>query len=113
MAFLTAGGVTVEVIIGGAEREWTPIGDFGRAFDGTPLATIRDWAAETRVTTVKPISVSDRNSLVTALQGTPPVAITGDWSGSINVIVTSIGERSDKRSDGERRYVTFSYLETP
>lgn len=111
MALLTVGGVTVEVVIGGAERDWQPVGDYGRAEDGTPLATYRDWTAETRITTVKPISVSDRNTLITALQGTPPVAVTGDWCGSINIIVTGISERSDKRADGERRYVMFTFLE--
>lgn len=111
MAFLTAGGVTVEVVIGGAEREWQAVGDHGRAEDGTPLATIRDWKGETRISTVRPIPAADAATLIAALQGTPPVAITGDWSGTMDVIVTRITERSDKRADGERRYVTFQYME--
>lgn len=91
MAFLTVGGVTVEVVPGGSSRRVFEIGDRARAFDGTPRSTIRAYKNEHSFTTV-PLTQAAATTLEAALKGTLPVAVTGDRTGSVNAhpIITGV-----------------------
>lgn len=83
MPFLTVGGVTVEVTPGGSSRTVTEIGDRARAFNGTMRSTVRDRKKAFQFTTV-PMTQAAATTLETALNGTLPVAATGDRTGAIN-----------------------------
>ena len=81
MPYLVVGGVTVSVAA--ASRAVEEIGDRARAFDGTKRSTIRSRKYVYSVTTV-PMADGTATTLEAALNGSLPVACSGDLTGSIN-----------------------------
>lgn len=83
MAIQIVGGVTVGLAFAPIEETVTEIGDRARAFDGTLRSTVRTfkrrWVQQT-----KPISSADATTLLAALRGAVPVAVTGDITGAVN-----------------------------
>lgn len=81
MPALVVGGVTVSVAPGGAREAVVEIGDRARAFDGTMRSTVRSRKKAWPITTI-PMTQGDATTLETALNGTLPVACSGDILGA-------------------------------
>lgn len=82
MSFLVVGGITVPIAASSTpSRSDEEIGDRARSFDGTMRQTViavkHNHAGET-----VPISKTDADALVTALQASPPITCSGDWLGA-------------------------------
>lgn len=82
MPFLVVGAVMVPMAVSSnPSRTDEEIGDRARAFDGTMRQTIRtvkhNHSGET-----KPITKTDADALVAAVQATPPITCSGDWLGA-------------------------------
>lgn len=107
MAFLTLGGVTIPVLIDEPEGVRVEIGARERAFDGGPRSSVRsrkwEWPIVTRI-----VPEATGATILAALEGSPPIAATGDLTGSIDVIVGDVRQRWSKKADGE--YVQLSFL---
>lgn len=77
------GGVTVGLAFAPVEESVEEIGDRARAFNGTMRSTVRtfkrSWTQQT-----KPISDADATTLLAALRGALPVAVSGDVTGAVN-----------------------------
>lgn len=83
MPMLVANGHTVPVSpTTPPKKTITEYGDFSQAFDGTDRGTITARKALWTVTTA-PMLPSDADALVTALQATPPITVTGTLTGSL------------------------------
>ena len=110
MAFLTlptVGDVPVDLDDGSAEMEWDEVGERSRAFDGTMHVTVRDWKRRWRVRLVRVVRASG-DSIVSALQGTPPLACSGDLlGGAVNCIPELVRARHPKHADGEYQILEF------
>lgn len=87
MPMLTLGGVTVPVRIDPVEGEVMHAGDETEAYDLTPLTRRRATKRRWQVSTIW-LAVATADTLEAVLEGTQPVAATGDLTGSINVVTT-------------------------
>lgn len=105
MPYHVVGGVTVSVAASSESVE--EVGDRGRAFDGTLRSTIRARKKEWTISTV-PMTQADATTLETALNGTLPVACSGDLTGTVNTHPVITGKEYVMVS-GSYRVVT-SYL---
>jgi hypothetical protein len=106
MAFLIVAGVTVPVEPGGGERGIVEIGDRGRAFDGSMLASIRARKRVWNVTTA-PMSSTDMGTLYTALLAAT-VSCSGDWmGGSVTCFPEITGGPPVKTAAGHREVLSF------
>ena len=94
MAFLVIAGQTIPVEIVGPDAPRTEIGRRGRSFDGSARSTVRARKGEWPIVTAY-MTTAAADTIVTALEGTPPLAATGDLTGAINVLVGTI-QRSYK-----------------
>lgn len=83
MPYLVVGSVTVNVAPGASSRAVEEIGDRARAFDGTLRSTVRGRKKVWSITTA-PMTKANADTLETALNGTLPVAVSGDTTGSVN-----------------------------
>lgn len=112
MPFLVVGAVTVPMAASAnPTRTDEEIGDRARAFDGTMRQTIRavkhNHSGET-----EPMTKTDADALVAAIQATPPITCSGDWlgaSGSYFGLVT--GYRGVKTGSGFRIVVGLTLME--
>lgn len=91
MPFLVVGGVTVKVVLPSGTREERSVGEVRPAFSGAPRSSVRAYFAEWEVET-NWLARSAADTLRAALKGTPPVACSGDLTGSINCYVQNIRE---------------------
>ena len=89
MAFLVIAGQTIPVEVAGPVGPRVEIGQRGRAFDGSARSSVRARKGEWSITTVI-MTTAEANTIVSALEGTPPLAASGDLTGSINVLVGDI-----------------------
>lgn len=111
MAFLITAGVTVPVALGQSASSPDEIGDRARAFDGAMLSTIRDRKEQWRIQTT-PMPRADANTLRAALEGTPPLACSGDLlGGAVNCHAVVTAARYRKFGDGERVVLEFTLSE--
>lgn len=98
MPFLVVGGVTVLVETKTSRRTEVPIGEVRRAFSGAPRSSVRGYYRAWSIETVF-ITRAAADTLRAALEGAPPLTITGDLTGSITGYALNIGE-VEKRSVG-------------
>ncbi len=89
MAFLIIAGETIPVPPGQPRETRFEVGRRGRAFDGSARSTVRARKGEWQVTTAA-MTTAAADTMETALEGTPPLAASGDLTGSINVLVGNI-----------------------
>ena len=89
MAFLVIASQTIPVEVGGPVGPRVEIGQRGRAFDGSARSSVRARKGEWPIVTAYMTSAS-ADTIVTALEGTPPLAASGDLTGSIDVLVGNI-----------------------
>ena len=89
MPFLVVAGETIPVEVSGPVGPRVEIGRHGRAFDGSARSTVRARKGEWPIVTAYMTSTS-ADTIVTALEGTPPLAASGDLTGAINVLVGNI-----------------------
>ena len=89
MAFLVIASQTIPVEVGGPVGPRVEIGQRGRAFDGSARSSVRARKGEWSIVTVF-MTTAAANTVVTALEGTPPLAASGDLTGSIDVLVGDI-----------------------
>jgi hypothetical protein len=92
MAYLTVGGVTVKVIHSAPRRREEAVGEVRRAFSGAPRSSVRAYYSVWEGVETTWITRTAADTLRAALKGTPPVACTGDLTGSINAYVSNIQE---------------------
>lgn len=110
MPYLVVGGVTTEVAPGASSRSVTEIGDRARAFDGTLRSTVRGRKKAWEFTTV-PMTKAAADTLETALNGTLPVAVSGDTTGSVNTHPEVTGRVDIATSGGFRVALSFRLFE--
>lgn len=110
MAYLTVGGVTVDAAEGQTRVGVEEIGDRFRAFDGSMNSTVRAYKRSYEITTI-PMTDTNADTLETALEGTQPVACTGDLTGSVDLHVVPLGRREFQTGEGRRVVVRFRLLE--
>ena len=108
MAYLVVAGVTVPVALGSGRRAEVPIGDVQRAYSKAPRSSVSGYKLEWRGVETVFIPRATANTLRTALKGTPPLAVTGDLTGSLNVYVRNI-EEVDKTKLSGGEYVRLSF----
>ena len=89
MAFLVIASNTIPVAVGGPVAPRVEIGARGRSFDGSARSTVRARKGRWAIVTAY-MTTAAANTIVTALEGTPPLAATGDLTGAINVLVGEI-----------------------
>ena len=89
MAFLVIASQTIPVEVGGPVGPRVEIGRRGRAFDGSARSSVRARKGEWSIVTVY-MTAAAASTIVTALEGTPPLAASGDLTGSIDVLVGQI-----------------------
>ncbi len=110
MAFLTIptfGDVPVALDPSAATQKVDEVGTRRRAFDGSMHSTIRDRKRNWRVRT-RPMLRADADSMVSALEGTAPLACSGDLLGgavSCHYELASIDH--PKKQTGEHQVVEF------
>lgn len=108
MAMLVVGAVTVPVSPQSPpKRVKTEYGDFTPAFDGTDRGVINARKALWTVTTA-PMLQSAADTLVSALEATPPIACSGTVTGSFNARGTVTGYDSVVVRGGFRVVVSFT-----
>ncbi len=107
MAFLIIAGETIPVLMQEPTSSRSEVGRRGRAFDGSARSTVRARKEEWPIVT-KYIPRATADTIVSALEGTPPLAATGDLTGAINVLVGGIRKRHKKFAAGE--YVQLSFI---
>lgn len=110
MAYLVVGGVTVEVAAGASSRAVVEIGDRARAFDGTLRSTVRSRKKAWSITTV-PMTKANADTLETALNGTLPVAVSGDTTGSVNTHPVVTGRTDIPTAGGFFVVLSFDLME--
>lgn len=111
MPFLVVNSVTVEVEAEEMEEEHLELGEFVRAFDGTAMSSARTtYKRNWRVRTA-PMATATADTLVTALKGAPPLACSGDLTGSINAVIRDIKVHQIPNSGGFYEAVSFSIHE--
>lgn len=111
MAFLVVAGVTVPVALNTTQGAPVEAGERVRAWDNSMLATIRDRKKEWQVTT-RPIPRADANTLEAALNGTPPLACSGDLlGGAVNCHAQITDLRYAKYAPGEHVVLVFTLME--
>lgn len=110
MSYLVVGGVTVDVAEGSAQVNVDEIGDRFRAFDGTMNSSIRAYKKSYDITTI-PMTDANADTLEAALQGSQPVACSGDLTGSVNCHVQPLGRREFETAPGRRVVVRFRLYE--
>ena len=89
MALLIIAGKTIPVEPRGPVGPRIEVGLRGRAFDGSARSTVRARKGEWSIVTVF-MTAAAATTIVSALEGTPPLAASGDLTGSINVLVGNI-----------------------
>ena len=89
MAFLVIASQMIPVEVGGPVGPRIEIGQRGRAFDGSARSSVRAHKGEWPISTAY-MTTAAADTMVTALEGTPPLAASGDLTGSINVLVGTI-----------------------
>lgn len=111
MAFLIVASQTIPVTMEAFDGEDVPIGETGRAFDGSARSSVRGWKSQWEVTTAW-MAQSDAETLITALKGAPPLAASGDLTGSLNVVISAIRRVGHKKlATGEGYQVAFTMME--
>lgn len=110
MPFLVVGGVTVNVATDASSRTVQEIGDRARAFDGTMRSTVRARKKAWSFTTV-PMTDAAASTLETALNGTLPVAVSGDITGSVNTHPEVTGREDVAISGGFNVVLSFTLHE--
>lgn len=111
MAYLIVNSVTVPVSAEqGVTVERERFGDAASAFDGTELSTVRVRKLRWNIVTA-PMSRSDADSLISALEDTLPLACSGDLTGSVDCNIGDISEQHTAVSAGELVAVTFQLRE--
>lgn len=111
MAALVLAGTTIPIALDGASEDAPElIGDRGRAFDGTMREVSdgykRRWPLQTPL-----LASGDYNSIRAVLVATPPLAATGDITGSRDVFVELTGETMVKANGSLHRAIRFTLLE--
>ncbi len=106
MAFLIIAGQTIPVLMQEPTSSRGEVGRRGRAFDGSARSTVRarkeDWPIVTKY-----VLRATADTMVSALEGSPPLAASGDLTGSINVLVGGIRKRHRKFATGEHVQLSF------
>lgn len=92
MAFLVIAGVTIPVEVVGPDAPRVEIGHRGRAFDGSARSTVRARKGEWPIVTAY-MTPAKADTIVTAIEGTPPLAASGDLTGFIDVLVGVVQRR--------------------
>lgn len=110
MAFLVIAGQTIPVLLEEPESIRVEIGRRERAFNGDLRSSVRVRKEEWPIIT-KLIPRATADTIITALEGTPPLAASGDMAGSINVLVGGITKRHQKFSSGEHVQLSFLVME--
>ena len=104
MAFLIIAGQTIPVPPRQPRETRVEVGRRGRALDGSARSTVRARKGEWQVTTVA-MTTAAADTMEAALEGTPPLAASGDLTGSINVLVGAI-----ERTSAGIGFVQLSFL---
>lgn len=111
MAFLALDGTTIPAALGESTGEDEPVGKVERAFDGTARSSVRTYKDQWSVVT-RWLTTSEDTTVMAALKGTPPLAATGDLTGSVSVVLAGPISRDFKKfADGERVRITFTIME--
>lgn len=111
MAFLTVAGVTVPVSVNQFTSKRIEVGTTERAFDGTMRSSIRARKNEWSIVTAM-MPAADAESLISTLEGTPPLSAAGDLVGStVSTVAHSITRSHMKMALGEYESVAFTLSE--
>lgn len=110
MPFHVAGGVTVPVALGEASEESELIGDRSRMFDGS-MREVSDGQKKQWSITTRPLTAAAYSTLRTALLASPPIACSGDLTGSVNCFVELGAARSVKVAGEFRRILAYTLHE--
>lgn len=108
MPLLALGGTTIPVRIPPVEAEVLHAGDETEAYDLTPLTRRRATKRRWQIGTVW-MSTADAATIEAILEGTQPVAATGDLTGSINV-VTTLERDFTRTAAGGVRMKAFEFI---
>ena len=108
MAFLVIASQTIPVVVSGPVAPRVEIGQRGRSFDGSARSTVRARKGEWPIVTAY-MTTAAADTIVTALEGTPPLAASGDLTGFIDVLVGNI--QREHRGVGKVR-LSFVVQET-
>lgn len=108
MPFLVVASQTIPVAVGTSSRARTEIGKVERAFDGTARSSVRARKNDWPITTTWGAAATI-DTIRAALEGTPPLAASGDLTGSVNVVITGI--REDLDDTGSYKRLSFTMME--
>lgn len=109
MPFLALGGTTMPVDLAEFQSSREEVGRVTRAFDGTPRSSVRS-RDDTWDIPLQWVTAASGATLLTAIEGTPPLAATGDLTGSVSVLATNVQKTYRKFADGEYVKITFTML---
>lgn len=109
MPFLALGGTTMPVALEEFRSSREEVGRVTRAFDGTPRSSVRS-RDDTWEVPLQWVPVATGATLLTAIEGTPPLAATGDLTGSVNVVTANVQKTYMKFADGEYVKISFTML---
>ena len=109
MPYLVIASQTIEVAHDTPVRTRVEVGERARAFDGTPRTSVRARKDEWSITTAW-MTRANADTLLTALEGTPPLAASGDMLGSVNVQVADITTNHTTLITGEGVSLSFTVL---
>ena len=110
MAYLVIASQTIDVAHATPPgRTRVEVGARARAFDGTPRSSVRARKDEWTVTTAW-MTRAAADTLLTALEGAPPLAASGEMLGSVNVHVSDITTDHTMLVSGEGVSLSFKVL---
>jgi hypothetical protein len=111
VAYLTIASNDISVAAASPERDREEIGRRERSFDGTMRSSVRARKNSWRVMTTW-YTRANADTLLAALEGSPPLAASGDLlGGSVNVHVSAIKTTHRPFADGERVALSFVVAE--
>lgn len=113
MADLVVGGVTVAVARDGADNDRVEFGgDRARMEDGSLRTSVKGRKMEWHFRTASPLSGTDAGTLITAIEGAPPVTCSGDILGASGSYAGQVHKKTPVSVLGTvKYYVQFSLFE--
>lgn len=109
MVYLVIGALGVNVAVRSAHRISVPVGEVRRSFSGKPRSTVSDYITAWEGVETSWMTRAAANTLRAALEDTtPPVAISGDLTGSINAYFLNVRE-VDKDEFGGAEYIRIGF----
>lgn len=92
MPFLVIASQTIPVTLNAARRKDVEVGEVRRAFSGAPRSSVRAYVREWEGVETRWISRAQADTFRSALEGAPPLAASGDLTGSVNVYIRNVQE---------------------